>query len=126
MSKIIDQSIYFHYLARYLRRYSIQTTLYVLSYTIYSIRINTGFELKKALEWLKSYTCNRKQYSVIDDIESDLVTISHGVLQGSILGPFLFFFQIYTFCRFQYTNCIVFKVRQYKSRYNKQQTNSSQ
>ena len=40
-------------------------------------------------EWLKSYLGERNQITVIDGITSSS-SISHGVLQGSVLGPLLF------------------------------------
>lgn len=43
-----------------------------------------------ALDWFRSYLFNRQQYTVINDCKSNLLNISHGVPQGSILGPLLF------------------------------------
>ena len=43
-----------------------------------------------ALDWIKSYTLNRKQYVSYNDNPSDIQSISCGVPQGSILGPLLF------------------------------------
>jgi hypothetical protein len=43
-----------------------------------------------ALDWFQSYLFNRQQYTVINDCKSNLRNISHGVPQGSILGPLLF------------------------------------
>ena len=40
--------------------------------------------------WFESYLKNRRQYVSIDGIESDQLRITHGVPQGSILGPILF------------------------------------
>lgn len=43
-----------------------------------------------ALSWFHSYLSNRQQYVKIGDLASDLLPISFGVPQGSILGPTLF------------------------------------
>ena len=41
-------------------------------------------------EWLKSYLSEKNQITVIDGITSSSSSISHGVPQGSVLGPLLF------------------------------------
>ena len=38
----------------------------------------------------QSFLCGRMQFTQIKDSESSLKTISHGVPQGSVLGPLLF------------------------------------
>ena len=43
-----------------------------------------------ALEWFTSYLTGRTQYVEIDGILSDILSLSTGVPQGSILGPLLF------------------------------------
>ena len=43
-----------------------------------------------ALQLLQSYLSNRKQYTVLDNVESSFLSIKTGVPQGSILGPLLF------------------------------------
>ena len=44
----------------------------------------------KALTWVKSYLNNRQQYVYFNDTKSDILNISCGVPQGSILGPKFF------------------------------------
>ena len=41
-------------------------------------------------DWFKSYLSDRKQYVYINETDSDLKSVTHGVPQGSILGPILF------------------------------------
>ena len=43
-----------------------------------------------AIQWFRSYFSNRKQRTLVNGSLSDLASIDHGVLQGSILGPVLF------------------------------------
>ncbi len=43
-----------------------------------------------AYRLMDSYITNRKQYIDIDDVQSDMLTVTTGVPQGSILGPLLF------------------------------------
>ncbi len=47
-----------------------------------------------ALNLMKSYLTNRKQFVQIDDTQSDFYNIITGVPQGSILGPLLFIIYI--------------------------------
>ena len=42
------------------------------------------------LNLFHSYLTNRKQYTEIDDLKSNILPIQTGVPQGSILGPLLF------------------------------------
>ena len=44
----------------------------------------------RCFEYLKSYFSNRKQYVYIDGQASDMKNVTHGVPQGSILGPLCF------------------------------------
>ena len=50
--------------------------------------------LGRESSWFKSYLSNRKQLCSINGVESELVDINIGVLQGSCLGPLLFLFYI--------------------------------
>ena len=43
-----------------------------------------------ALNWFRSYLLCRKQYVVVDGVESNLIEVSCEVPQGSVLGPLLF------------------------------------
>lgn len=62
---------------------SVDHAILLSKLNFYGIRGNT-------YNWFASYLRNRKQYTSIAGIQSECSTISHGVPQGSILGPLLF------------------------------------
>jgi hypothetical protein len=43
-----------------------------------------------AYGWFESYLCNRRQFTAIANVRSNLAQITCGVPQGSVLGPLLF------------------------------------
>ena len=45
-------------------------------------------------DWIKSYLCNRRQYTVIENVNSNYSTVLTNVAQGSTLGPLLFLLYI--------------------------------
>ena len=47
-----------------------------------------------SLLWFKSYLHNRTQYLIVNNCKSDLIDLSTGVPQGSILGPLLFLISV--------------------------------
>ena len=57
----------------------------VLLYKLYHYGIR-GF----AHDWLKSYLSGRSQCVTVDNVTSSTCFLTHGVPQGSVLGPFLF------------------------------------
>ena len=53
----------------------------------------------KTLRWFESYLSNRSQYVEYNNPKSDTKITTHGVLQGSILGPLLVIIYMNDFSR---------------------------
>ena len=61
-----------------------------LDHDILALKLEANGIRGIAKQWFQSYLSNRLQYVSVININSSLSQISHGVPQGSILGPLLF------------------------------------
>ena len=62
-----------------------------------------------ALQLFERYLQNRKQYTEIEQVNSDMLPITIGVPQGFVLGPVLFIIYIHDFSQgSQLFNCVMY------------------
>ena len=73
----------------------------ILMKKLHSLRFS-----KRTLMILSSYLSNRNQFVQIDDVLSDMLTVTNGVPQGSILGPVLFNIYVHDMCHQTEAECV--------------------
>ena len=59
------------------------------SILIHKLQHNFGIT-GNLLAWLRDYLMERKQHTVINGVSSDNTKVTHGIPQGSVLGPTCF------------------------------------
>ena len=62
-----------------------------VSHTILEMKLERDFGISgPLLDWLKSYLKERQQFTAVNGSTSEMIPISFGIPQGSVLGPTLF------------------------------------
>ena len=70
--------------------YGLDETFDTLSHEILCNKLNHYGIRGIALEWIRDYLSNRKQYVIYNNVKSPIENVVIGVPQGSILGPLVF------------------------------------
>ena len=62
-----------------------------VSHTILEMKLERDFGISEPLlDWLKSYLKERQQFTAVNGSTSEMIPMSFGIPQGSVLGPTLF------------------------------------
>ena len=62
-----------------------------VSHTIPEMKLERDFGISGLLlDWLKTYLNERQQFTAVNGATSEMIPISFGIPQGSVLGPTLF------------------------------------
>ena len=74
------------------------TTFDTIDHNVLLSRLQSDLGVRDvALQWFKSYLSERKQFVLINGVNSKSIPLTCGVLQGSVLGPTLFTIYIYIY-----------------------------
>ena len=61
-----------------------------VSHSILDLKLQALGMTGSALEWIKDYLKDRKQFAIVNGCKSELNDVNCGIPQGSLLGPRLF------------------------------------
>ena len=64
------------------------------SHSILDLKLQASGISGPALEWIRDYLKDRKQFAIVNGCKSELNAVNCGIPQGSLLGPRLFSFYV--------------------------------